>query len=163
MKKSLLLSCLVLVSVSMFGAEKKESSFLDGLSLTTEGFYRADLSNGGGNWGAGSTVGIKLNKHVTLNIRNIAWESGNWGGSVIDESQAGVSAVLFNAAKGKLTLNAEGNYVRDWNTQDNGIGVGGNLNYAFTKSVSAFGGVQYRVWNKGANDMLYPFGIRFTF
>jgi hypothetical protein len=83
--------------------------------------------------------------------------------SVVDETHAGVAAQLFTASGGKLTLNAEGAYVRAWESQDNGIGVGGNLNYAFTKSISAFGGVQYRVWNKGANDILYPFGIKFSF
>lgn len=163
MKKTLIVSLLVGLCSVVVGAEKKEKNFLDGLSLTTEGFYRADISNGGGEWGAGSTLSLQLQKNVNLNIRNLAYEHDNWGGSTIDESQAGVSAKLFSAAKGKLTINGEADYCRNWESKDNGIGVGGNANYAFTKNISVFGGVQYRVWNKGANDMMYPFGVKFSF
>ena len=154
---------IIAVSLLALTVSTQAASFLDGLSLTTEGFYRADISNGGGEWGAGSTVGLKLNKFVTFNIRNLAYEHNNWGGSTIDESQAGVSAQILQSFNGKLTINAEGDYCRQWETHDNGIGVGGNVAWHFTKHIEAFGGVQYRVWNKGANDMMYPFGIKFSF
>ena len=154
---------IIVISLLAFMPFSKAASFLDGLSLTTEGFYRADISNGGGDWGAGSTLGLKLNKFVTLNVRNLAYEKDNWGGSVVDESQAGVSAQILQSFNGKLTINAEGDYCRQWETKDNGIGVGGNIAWHFSKRVEAFGGVQYRVWNKGANDMMYPFGIKFSF
>lgn len=166
MKKFNIIAASILLAANVFAAEKEvtkqSSSFLDSISLTTEGFYLQNLSDGGGQWGAGSTVGLKLNKNVTLNVRNLAYETENWGGGpAIDESQAGFAFQLLTSKK--LTLNGEVDYVRNWNTDDNGIGVGGNLSWAFTKRVSAFGGVQFRVWNKGNNDILYPFGIKFSF
>jgi hypothetical protein len=53
--------CLLLSAGSLMAAEEApKKGFLDGISLTSEGFYRQDLSNGGGEWGAGLTAGLRL-------------------------------------------------------------------------------------------------------
>jgi hypothetical protein len=159
MKKSYLVSLLLSLGVLV----SQGASFLDGISVSTIGLYRADISKGGGDYGAGVDIGLKLNPTVTLNVRNLAYEHNKWGDSVIDETHVGVIAQLFKANKDKLTISGEADYVRQWETKDNGIGVGGRLSYNFTKNISTFAGIQYRIFNKGNNDFMFPFGINFKF
>ena len=163
MKKTALLSVLSLGLVSTsFAAET--GSFLKDFNIGTEGIYKFDLSSGDKSWGAALVTGFQLNKYVGVNVRTITYEgTDGWTGYAIDENQVNVTANLFKNASGKLSLNGEAGYARSWSAEDNGVNVGGNIKYNFTKNISASAGVVYQLWNKGGNSLLIPFGVGYSF
>lgn len=138
----------------------KAESFWNKFNLGTEGVYRADISNGGGDYGAAIGGGFSFNKHVSLIARGVAYETDNWRGSVVDELHGGISANIFSFKS--VGLSAEGAYLRHFERKDNGVGVGGRLAFNFNETVSLFGGAQYRIWNKGQNDFMFPVGFNFS-
>lgn len=163
MKKTALLSVLALSLVSSISAAESPS-FLKDFNIGTEGIYKFDLSTGDKSWGAALVTGFQLNKYVGVNVRSITYEGTDfWGNRAIDENQANVTANLFKNASGKLFLNGEAGYARSWSAEDNGVNVGGNIKYNFTKNISASAGVVYQLWNKEGNTLLIPFGIGYSF
>lgn len=112
--------------------------------------------------GAGLDAGWQLNRRVSLHGSVVGYETGDWGGLMVDESEVYARAQLWRSTGGGLELYAKGGGARDWERERWGMSAGLGAEWRLSRVVGL--GVDYsvRMWAKdGPLDGLLRTSLNF--
>lgn len=112
------------------------AKWIDGITVSPVGVVRWNDLAGSPDYGAGLDLGVKVNKFVTLHVQNLAYENGDWGGSVIDETALLFQADITRFSNESFTPYFIGGGLRDWDREDWGFQAGLGARVNFNKRVS---------------------------
>lgn len=132
--------------VAFAGDAKSTASFIDSITVApVAAITQADLT-GAGVFSTGLDLGVGINKFVSLHVTALASEAGDWGGSVIDESEVYGKATFARFARETFTLYGKGGAVRDWGEDLWGFGVGAGAELRVHKNISLAADYTIRAW-----------------
>lgn len=149
------------------------ASWIDSISIAPVGAIRTVDLNGASEWGAGIDLGIAVNKFVSLHVVNLAFEGPghttitdhkpdkkdtssttgphSWGGSVVDETDLLVKAIISPFSSEKVSVYALAGGVHQWGEDQRwGLSTGGGVELRFNKTFSLAGDYSVRMFSEAA-------------
>lgn len=137
---------LTLIALAIITVKAQAASILDSITVAPVAAITQAGLTGAGVFSTGLDVGVGINKFVSIHATAMASEAGEWGGSVIDESEFYGKATFARFAKDTFTLYGKGGAVRDWGEDLWGFGVGAGAELRVHKNVSLAADYTVRAW-----------------
>lgn len=161
MKAKLALLAVVLAAFTLSASEptkpaqpiaKEVKSWTDGITVSAVGALKHENLGGKPIYGTGLDIGLPLDKAgvMSLHVENLAYQTDNWKGSAVDETEIIFGTRVFhqNRISGHLLMSGG----HEWNRDDWGFGAGAAIGYDITKQLSARIAYRVRAWFNDDKD-----------
>lgn len=166
--KTLLILTLLMAAGIASAAETSTSStakWIDSISIAPVGAIRTVDLNGASEWGTGIDLGIGVNQFVSLHVVNLAFEGPghskagegkstgphSWGGSVVDETDLLVKAIISPFSSDKVSVYALAGGLHQWGEDQRwGLSAGGGVELRFNKTFSLAGDYSVRMFSEAS-------------
>lgn len=141
-----LLALLVSTGLSQAGDIKSATKLVSSITVAPVVALQTEGLTGKSTLGSGVDLGVGINKFVSVHVTGLAYETGDWGGSVVDESEAYVAADLTKFANDTFIVSLKGGAVTDWTEGDYGLSVGLGARIQLSKALSIGSDYSVRAW-----------------
>lgn len=162
--KNLILSAVLAVTVVIGAAPARSASILDEITVAPVAALQTENLVGESHFGAGVDLGFNVNPFVSVHGTALSYDTENWGGSVVDESELYGRANFVKFKNESFVFYGKGGLVRDWQQSLWGFGVGAGAELRLSKNVSLASDYTVRAWFKGRDkDSLARALVQFSF
>jgi hypothetical protein len=114
-------------------------------------------------YGAGTDIGIKLSKDVTLSIDVMAFKDVDWAGSSVDRLTLLGKYELFSSANKAVTLYGLGGFGRQLETDNWLFTAGGGAKFKVYKELFVFADSRVYAEFNGSQGLSSRFGLGYQF
>ncbi len=133
----------VLLFAMAANSNAAEKSILESISIAPVAALKGAEITGSHTFGTGLDLGFDVNKFVSIHATALGYETDNWRGGVVDESEIYGKANFVKFANESFVLYGKGGVTRDWSGDDWALGVGLGAELRLSESVSV--GADYTV------------------
>ncbi len=123
-----------------------EKSILESISVAPVAALKGSEITGEHTFGAGLDLGFDVNKFVSIHATALGYETDNWRGGVVDESEVYGKANFVKFANESFVFYGKGGATRDWSGDDWALGVGLGAELRLSKSVSVGADYTINAW-----------------
>lgn len=162
--KSLILSAVLALATVVGVAPARSASILEDITVAPVAALQTENIVGESRFGAGLDLGFDVNPYVSIHGTAIGYETGQWGGSVVDESELYGRANFVKFKNETFVLYGKGGVQRDWQESLWGFGVGAGAELRLSKNVALGADYTVRAWFKERDkDSLARALVQFSF
>lgn len=150
--------------VALIACDCQGASVLDHVSLSPYGVVRWVNVTDKPDYGAGIDLSYAPNDFVRIHVLNTAYETGNWGGSTVDETSLLVSADLKTFKVGeRFVPYFIGGGSRDWQHSDWGFQAGLGARIDINQYASVGADYSIRAWFNNKEDGILRGYLSYSF
>ena len=124
------------------------AKFIDSITVAPVAALRSADITGPSTLGAGLDLGVAVNPFVSIHGSAVGYESDQWRGGVVDESEFYGKGVFARFADESFRLYGKGGAVRDWGEDLWGFAVGAGAELRFSKNAGVAADYSVRAWFK---------------
>jgi Outer membrane protein beta-barrel domain len=155
---------LAAVAIAATVQTAKPESILDQITIAPVAALQTENLVGESRFGAGLDLGFDVNPFVSLHGTALTYETENWKGSVVDESELYGRANFVKFKNETFVFYGKGGLQRDWQESIWGFGVGAGAELRLSKNVALGADYTVRSWFKGREkDSLARALVQFSF
>lgn len=121
-------------------------SYLDNISVSPYATIVHDGVDEGESYGAGLTLGLGINKFVSIDLSATTYSDNDWRDEAIDETAVLGRFRLVKNAKETFSLYGLAGGDRDWGRDDWALSVGGGVQFKFHDNIALFADSRLRAW-----------------
>lgn len=140
---------LILAAVAIIGVFRKASAAEPRFSVSPYAALSSEGIAGASTFGSGLDAGVSVNPFVSIHATALAFETEDYGGSVVDQSEFYTRANLIKFKDESFVVYVKAGATRDWGLEDWALTAGLGAELRLNKAVSV--GADYSL-NSWFND-----------